>query len=94
MVVIPPFTFSLSLTFNLASKGNNKSTLEPNFINPHSSFCLTDSPSLPKKTILLAKAPAICRYKILRPLLSSTTIVVLSFSVDDLGCQATKYKPG
>lgn len=91
MVEIPPFTISFNFTFNSTSKGKSKSTREPNFIKPHSSVCLTSVFSFPKKTIRLAKAPAICLNKIALPWLSSTTMVVLSFSVDAFGCQATKY---
>ena len=37
--VIPPFTTSFKLTFIFELMGKNKSTLEPNFINPNSVVC-------------------------------------------------------
>ena len=47
-------------------------------------------PFLAYNTILLATAPAICLSNIGPVFSFSTTIVVLSFSVEDFGCQATK----
>ena len=62
-------------------------------MKPISEPCATCWPSCTYHTMRLATAPAICRNRISTPLAAFKTVVVRSFSVLDLGCQATKYFP-
>src|SRR6185312_539489 len=93
-MVCPPLTFWPISTRISDPSGKKTSTLEPNFIKPNCSPCSTVSPSLIYHTILRASAPAICLNNTGTPALFWVTMVVRSFSVDDLGCQATRYLPG
>src|SRR5690606_41330848 len=94
ITVFPPTTYTPIFTDASVPWGKNKSTREPNLINPNSAPCVTTSFSFTYHTIRRARAPATCRKSTSTLALFFTTTVVRSLSVDDLGCQATKNFPG
>src|SRR5690606_13847666 len=61
ITVFPPTTLSPIFTVTSVPNGKNKSTRDPNLMNPNSSPCVTMSFSFTYHTIRLAMAPAICR---------------------------------
>ena len=65
--------------------GRNRSTRDPNLMNPACWSWRAVPPTGAYETMRLAMAPAIWRMRMVFPLLHSMTMVVRSFSVEDFG---------